>query len=178
MWSSDRLTAASGLKVPMETRHPTKLDRLMHAVAEHHPLRATVELAINDFRVRIESNSEELILRLREYFRQHLTKIKDCDLMLVAIEASAPELGLPFKKRQRDPAAASGVTSGVTSGVIGRKEEYADVDGGCVVRKGETGLQFLLGPDMTLAVGACVENQRQIINLVNTRYSESVAQRG
>jgi HprK-related kinase B len=145
----------------------------MHAVAEHHPLRATVELAINDFRVRIESNSEELIQRLREYFRQHLThlpRVKDCDLMLVAIEASAPELGLPFKKRQRDPGAASGA--------VGRKEEYADVDGGCVVRKSETGLQFLLGPDMTLAVGACIENQRQIINLVNTRYSERVAQRG
>jgi HprK-related kinase B len=167
------LAAASGLKVRMETRHPTKLDRLMHAVAEHHPLRATVELAINDFRVRIESNSEELILRLREYFRQHLTqhlnKVNDCDLNLVAIESSAPELGLPFKKRQRD--------LGAVPGAAGRREEYADVDGGCVVRKSETGLQFLLGPDMTLAVGACVENQTQIINLVNTRYVERIAQR-
>jgi HprK-related kinase B len=150
----------------MDGRHPTKLDRLMHAVAEHHPLRASVELAINEFRVRIASNSEELIQRLREYFRQYLTKVQDCDLMLVAIEARAPELGLHFESRRSGPVAQ------------GRKEEYADIDGGRVVRKAETGLQFLLGPDMTLAVGACIANQLQIIHLVTSRCADLGAARG
>jgi HprK-related kinase B len=148
--------SADRLRFFMDAQHPTKLDRLMHAVAEHHPLRASVELAINDFRVLIESNSEELIIKLRQYFRGYLAKIQGCDLRLVAIEASAPELGLRFKPRPH------------TVGTPSREEEYADIDGGRVVRRSETGLQFLLGPDMTLAVGACVENQNQLISLVNS----------
>ena len=150
----------------IDDRHPTKLDRLMHAVAEHHPLRASVELAIDEFRVRIASNSEELIGRLRDYYRPNLTELQDCDLMLVAIESRSPELGLRFESRRAD--AVPG----------GRKEEYADIDGGRVVRKAETGLQFLLGSDMTLAVGACAENPLQIAHLVTRRCAELVAQRG
>jgi len=36
-----------------------------------------------------------------------------------------------------------------------------------VVRKVRTGMQFLLGSDVTLAVGECTKNANQIINIVN-----------
>jgi HprK-related kinase B len=142
----------------MDTEHPTKLDRLMHAVAEHHPLRSQLELDLEGLRVRVESNSEEVCAGLARYFRAARVEPERYDVRIIAIEASEPELNLPFIDWERDP------------GKAGRKEQFADIEGGRVVRKVRTGMQFLLGSDVTLAVGACLKNQNQIINLVNTRY--------
>jgi HprK-related kinase B len=40
------------------------------------------------------------------------------------------------------------------------------------------GLAFLLGTDLSLAVGACADNQNQIANLIHARYIERLLQRG
>ena len=79
----------------MESEHPTKLDRLMHAVAEHRPIRAAVELSIEGFGARIESNSVALVEALRAGLREHVAA--QIDLPLVAIEASEPDLGFTFR---------------------------------------------------------------------------------
>lgn len=149
----------------MEMQHPTKLDRLMHAVAEHYPLRAAISFAINDFGVRVESNSPPLIAAMREHFAAQLCEIRVCDMCVVAIQASAPELGFSFQDWSRERTSVS-------------REQYVDIDGGRVVRKPKSGLQFLLGPDISLAVGACAEHPHQLIELVNARYMERLAQRG
>ena len=46
----------------MDLQLPTKMDRLMHAVAEHRPLRAAVRLSIHGVPVLVESSSIALIL--------------------------------------------------------------------------------------------------------------------
>jgi HprK-related kinase B len=142
----------------MITEHPTRLDRLMHAIAEHHPMRARTDLALGELGVLVESNNEALCQSISDYFRSYRTRPHATDLRIVAIEAKEPELNIFFRDWERDP------------GKTGRKEEFADIEGGRVVRKVRTGMQFLIGPDVTLAVGACLRNQNQIINLVNTRY--------
>lgn len=149
----------------MEIQHPTKLDRLMHAVAEHHPLRAAISFAIHDFGVRVEANSPTLIEAMRQHFAQQLCEIRVCDMCVVAIEASSPELGLSFQDWSRDARSPS-------------REQYVDIDGGRVVRKPKSGLQFLLGPDISLAVGECSRHPYQLIELVNARYMERLAQHG
>ncbi len=155
----------------MNNEHPTRLDRLMQVVVEHHPMRGGLALRFDDFRVCVESNSARLLATLTEYFRHYLHTADDevaasFDLRVVAVEAAEPELGLDFSEWPLDP------------GKQGRKEQYADIEGGRVVRKVRTGMQFLLGPDLSLAVGACEKNENQIINLINARYTERLVDAG
>jgi HprK-related kinase B len=155
----------------MISEHPTRLDRLMQVVAEHHPMHAELRLQFDDFHVIVESNCEALIERLQGYFRhyaQHSDDViaREYELRVVAIEAPEPDFGLEFQAWPADPQRP------------GKSEEFANVDGGRVVRQAGKGLQLLLGPDLTLAVGACLRNSQQIINLINARYTERLLDAG
>jgi HprK-related kinase B len=135
----------------METTHPTKLDRLMHAVAEHHPLQAQLEVAIGDQRVKLDSNSPELIAALARSYRRQIASHTDFDLRLVVIEAKEPELGLPFESSLSENRP---------------RDQYVDIEGGRVVRRADSGLQCLIGPDLTLVVGACLANLDDLMDLI------------
>lgn len=147
----------------MQPEHPTKLDRLMHAVAEHHPLQAGTSFAMHGFGVRFESNSAKVVAAIREHFAPYLCELTQSHLSVVAIDSNPPDLGLDFQEWGR---------------CTGHRDEYVDISGGRVVRNPQSGLQFLLGPDISLAVGACARHPAPLIELVNARYTEHLVQRG
>ena len=159
------LALCADVSMASDGNHPSKLDRLMHAVAEHHRLRASLGFALNEHRVCVASNSEELIRRMREHFGEAISSAQAYDLMFVAIEGKEPELGLPFRTQRVEPRPDSRSDLHRHS----HSDEVADIDGGRVVREADTGLQFLLGSDMTLAVGACLEHRQQIIQHLRRR---------
>lgn len=134
------------------------IDKMIEALRAPYPIVARLDLSFDALRVCVQSNSQKLIDRLSDYFRRYLSTEQPPDLLVIALDAPEPELSLPFAEWERDP------------GKVGRKEQYADVEGGRVVRKVRTGMQFLLGRNVTLAIGRCLENDNQIINLINTRY--------
>ena len=58
------------------------------------------------------------------------------------------------------------------------KEEFLELDGGRLVRKRLTGMYFLFGQDVNLAVGPCVENDNQVVNFINNRLIQWELDRG
>ena len=153
----------------MQPEHPTKLDRQMHAVAEHHLLQAGTSFSIHGFGVRFESNSAKVVAAIREHFAPYLCEPPQTHLSVVAIDSNPPDLGLDFQEWGREPRCV---------GHRGHRDEYVDISGGRVVRNPQSGLQFLLGPDISLAVGACARHPAPLIELVNARYTEHLVQRG
>lgn len=131
----------------------------MQTVAEHHLLRGKVDVTLSGFHVRIESNSTPLLRQLEAHFHDHVDHDRQdaqpSDLWIVALATSAVDLGLHYKPLQAAAPRAS------------CSDEYADIDGGRVVHKVGTGVQFLLGPDVTMAVGPCDKHKELIIDLVD-----------
>jgi len=119
-----------------------------------------VFLAMGDCRFCVETNSETLARELTAYFAPFLCSPRNADISITALQAPAPELDLPFKVKQPDP------------GKTRIKEEWADIPGGRVVRKRLTGLHFIFGEGLNLAVGDCETNPNQIVNFVNNRFIE------
>jgi len=143
--------------MPESARKPTVRSLAARILAEHDPSFG-LHLTVGPWHVRIESNSADLVDRLREYFRHFDDRPVEPDLVISAIEMPAPEFGLAFEDWKRDP------------GKVGRKDTYADLDDGRVCRKVRTGMQFLMADDLRLAVGPCLANDNQVINFVNSQY--------
>jgi HprK-related kinase B len=79
------------------------------------------------------------------------------DLVFWAGQTQPPELKLAFSPWLREV------------GKRGLKEEFVDVPGGRVVRKVRTGMQFLVGNGVNVAIGDCVTNYNQVVNFVNSQ---------
>jgi HprK-related kinase B len=136
----------------------SELGAIAAGLLEAHPVRHAVELQVGAWRCRISTNSEPLAESLRAYFRPWTPDAPGApDLEVQAVQMPQPDLGLSFTDWMREP------------GKTGRKEEFADIPGGRVVRKVRTGMQFLLGPGIKLAFGPCERNDNQVINFVNTQ---------
>ena len=148
------------------TAKPT-LAELAGPLLEAMPAREIVALDLGDCRIEIATNHPPLAERLRHYFR-HVTVDRGAaaDIRVVALECPAPDFGLAFTDWPRDP------------GKVGRKDAFADVGGGRVCHKVRTGMQFLFGGGLRLAVGPCLENDNQVINFVNAQYSSWLLDRG
>ncbi len=117
-----------------------------------------VGLQLDDFAVTVRSNSAALAARLRDYFREWVVDPTPHAVQLVALQSAEPDLGLEWTDWRRDP------------GKVGRKEAFCDVDGGRVILKVRTGMQFLIGREVHLGVGDCEANDNQIINFVIAQY--------
>ena len=126
-----------------------------------------LDLAFGEFGVRVFSNAKPLLHRLDRYYQAFLSPARPTpDLVIHAIERPAARLPLAFREWPREP------------GKRGRKEEWADVEGGRVVRKIRTGMQFLIGPEYRVAFGPCQANDNQIVNFINTQYINHHVHRG
>ena len=77
-------------------------------------------------------------------------------------------LALPFEFRTKAP----------EPGKAKVKEEWADVDGGRVVRKRLTGMVMAFGGGEHLVAGPCLENPNQVVNFLNNRYIERKLDQG
>ena len=117
-------------------------------------------------RLRVRSNSTELIRQLTRYFHHIVTDPGDTDIDIVAIERDEPQLGIDFIDWKREP------------GKSGRKDSYADFPGARLVRKVRTGMVFLQSREQQVAAGACMQHDNQVINFINAQYMNWLQQRG
>jgi HprK-related kinase B len=88
------------------------------------------------------------------------------DIRITALEAPPPAIPADFTIKEPDP------------GKNKIKEEYADIEGGRMVRKRLTGMLFIFGEGDNLAVGSCAANDNQVVNFVNNRFIEWKLNRG
>ncbi|MDO9632959.1 MAG: HprK-related kinase B [Humidesulfovibrio sp.] len=123
-------------------------------------------LDLGDCRLSVRSNSTELLSELDSYFGAFVAGPGPVDLSLTALEAASPGIPMDLVVREPEP------------GKDKIKEEYADLPGGRLVRKKLTGMVFLFGQGVNLAVGPCGENPNQVVNFVNNRYIEHKLNRG
>lgn len=137
-------------------------NEFIHESEPEHELR--VDFA--GYGVLVRTNSTKLIELLDEYYREFPGNEKEPDATIIALERSAPDLGLEYAVKQPDP------------GKKKIKEEYLEIEGGRIVRKRITGMHFLFGGEIHLAVGPCVDNYNQIINFMNNRHIQHVLQEG
>lgn len=122
---------------------------------------ARVDLQFDAFAIRIRSNSSELVDFLRHYYRPFVVERETGEpLEIMAVEADPLSLPLDLRPHHRDDPSKK------------IKEEYCDLVGGRVIRKQKTGMVFLLGSGLQIAVGPCEENTNQVINFINNRYLE------
>ena len=105
----------------------------------------------------VRSNLAELIDRLRDYYEDFVSPESAPTVTVNVIEAAVPALDCTFTEQPRSP--------GKT-----RKEEFCDARDGRIVRKARTGMVFMFGPQMQLAIGPCADNLNQVINFINNRH--------
>jgi len=117
-------------------------------------------LDLGDCRIEVRSNSQPLLAELDAYFGGFVAGPGPVHVTLTALEAPEAAIPLELIAKQPDP------------GKERIKEEYVDVPGGRLVRKRLTGMVFLFGHGLNLAVGPCGKNPNQVVNFVNNRYIE------
>lgn len=135
-------------------------------LCERYPTSHSLHFAVGDCRIQLDTNSAALKDTLTDYFRHVIAEPGTADFRLVALEAPEPDFGVDLADWPRDP------------GKVGKKEAFADLPGGRLIHKVRTGMQFLLLSDRVVAVGACVDNANQVINLVNSQYLSWLVRRG
>ena len=113
----------------------------------------------------VRSNSAELLQLLRRYFA-HAAGTGPADVEILAVEGEQVDLGLPFTDWKREP------------GKSGRKDAYHDLVDGRLIQKVRTGMVFLQNAAHRIACGPCQENSSQLINFINTQFSNWLQRRG
>ena len=116
--------------------------------------------------LRLRSNSEALLADLADYFSHVAGDAKTPDIDILAIERDAPELDIDFIDWKREP------------GKTGRKDSYADLPGGRLLRKVRTGMVFLQSERHRIAAGPCLKYNNQVINFINSQYMNWLQNRG
>jgi len=116
--------------------------------------------------LRVRSNSAELLAGLAGYFSHVASDATTPDMDIIAIERDAPELDIDFIDWKRE------------TGKTGRKDSYADLPGGRLVRKVRTGMVFLQSARHRIAAGPCRKYDNQLINFINSQYMNWLQNRG
>ena len=127
-------------------------------------------LGLEDCTLALCSNSSALIEELREYFGAYVVDEGVADIEVIAVERPALDieeaLDVRFVDWAREP------------GKQGRKDAYADLTDGRLVRKVRTGLLFLQRDGLVIAAGPCRQHPNQVINFVNAQYMNRLQQQG
>lgn len=134
-----------------------------------------VRLALGGVTFVLRSNSRELTAEVERYFacfedpsgtpsRREVTLDA---YQRAALDPQDPPLrGLGLTDWPREP------------GKTHRKEEFANLDRGRLVRKVRTGMVFVVGKNVRVAVGPCLDHLNQIVNFLNFQYLNDALQRG
>jgi HprK-related kinase B len=132
---------------------------LVAQLLEAHPPSLGLWLDIGGFTIWVRSNSAPLIDTLSRYFADLIVAAQpEAGISIAAIEAPPPRYPLELRDWPRE------------LGKIGKKERYADAIDGRIVYKARTEMQFLLSPEMLVAVGPCLANPNQVINFIISQY--------
>lgn len=134
-----------------------------------HPITGELRLRLGHCVIEVTTNQSALHRQLRHYFRHYLDRVEPSatpDFRISALDMPEPNLGVEYSDWPRD------------AGKQGRKDTYCDLPEGRLVRKFRTGMQFILLADRALAVGPCLANSNQVINLVNSQYQSWMVRRG
>ena len=118
----------------------------------------SLDLDLNGVTLRIRTNHLPLLEQLERYFAHVTPGSSDPDIEIFALEREALDTGLPFVDWARE------------AGKSGRKDSYADLSGGRVVRKIRTGMLFLQSESIRMAVGPCLQYDNQVINFICSQY--------
>ena len=131
----------------------------------------TADFLFERCRIRMHTNSAELVRYLRSYFEPFLAedaaRTEPIDITMHAVEG--------------EPLDTDAIELGVHPPESGKhrvKEEYVDLDGGRLVRKRLTGMVFLFNEEVSIASGKCLDNANQIVNFINNRFIEWSVKRG
>ncbi|MFW5653454.1 MAG: HprK-related kinase B [Planctomycetota bacterium] len=138
-------------------------------------------------RIRVQSNSSDLIVYLNDYFRPfrdpassdstaagssaassqvRIGTPEDVDIEIIAVEGEPLDVrSLPLAEHPPEP------------GKTRIKEAWTDLDRGRVVRKQLTGMVFLFDGQVSIASGRCLENANQVVNFINNRFIQWSVQR-
>jgi HprK-related kinase B len=119
-------------------------------------------LGLADCRLRIRSNSPELIHQLADYFDFVRSDDDIADIEVIAIDSAVLDTGIDFIDWAREP------------GKTGRKDAYHDLPGARLVYKVRTGMLFLQSETLRIAAGPCRQYDNQVINFINSQYMNSV----
>jgi HprK-related kinase B len=138
----------------------TTLRGLVHHLSAGVATPHQVCLSMGDCRFRVMTNSGNLAQELTRYFAPFLNLGSEADISITALQGEVPDLGLIFQVKEPDP------------GKTKIKEEWADIEGGRVIRKRLTGMHFFFGNGENLAVGDCEANPNQVVNFINNRFIE------
>jgi HprK-related kinase B len=136
----------------------TTIATLSSQVRKGHSIVDGLDLRFGQCRLRLDTNSAELVRVLELYFKPFLDDEGIVDIQLTALEMTPPELGLEFTDWVRDP------------GKVGRKDSFIDLVDGRVCRKVRTGMQYLLSDKESMVFGECLKNDNQVINFLISLY--------
>ncbi len=141
---------------------PTSVRAFAEALRQRYPTVDSLGLRLADLDVIVRSNDQAHIDELRAYFGAFVVDDPAADAIeIFALQGDEPELGdLELTVRPPEP------------GKTSIKEAYADLEDGRIIRKLKTGVLFLTGGGVHLAVGPCRKHPNQIVNFVNNRFIE------
>jgi len=134
------------------------IETLVSEIRQKWPASERLYLKFSDKVLKVESNSPILHAGLCKYFSGFVVDEAPHALTITAHEAPEPDLAVKFTIKKPD------------AGKVKIKEEYADIQGGRIVRKRLTGMNFIFGGGLHLAIGPCIENTNQVINFINNRF--------
>lgn len=167
----------------MEGRHPDRVERWAALIRGDKDGEAPKELALTETlhlvfqgpnfgscRVSLETNSAELVKKLRHYFKDFVSvkggEGDEPDILVECVEREVPLLDVAFKLKPLAP------------GKTKLKEEYVDLPNGRLVRKRLTGMVFVFGAETNVGCGPCERNDNQVINFINNRFIEWILKKG
>ena len=139
---------------------------IQYRVSRHLPTAHEVHLALGRCHLKIKTNSKELCDGLEAYFQEFLWGEPEVQMEICLHEI--PEVTTSHSLAAKDP----------EPGKRGIKEAWLDFSDGRMVKKLRTGLFFLFGYGVNLAVGPCCKHFSQVVNFINSRCMEAPLGRG
>jgi len=139
-------------------------NHIVEQLRESYPAEYKLNLRFGDCRIEVAVSEKAIADGLKAYFKPFEDVSGKADILITVHETSAEKLNFfdefDFHIKEPDP------------GKSKIKEEYVDFPQYRIVRKRLTGMVFIFGRDIHLAVGPCLGNLNQVVNFVNNRYIE------
>ncbi|MBD3380865.1 MAG: HprK-related kinase B [candidate division Zixibacteria bacterium] len=142
------------------------LAELSESILSRYELEHSLNLDFGGCRIMVKSNNSNLNHNLKAYYRSFLCDQNYYDILINAVYSQSPGINLDFSVKQPDP------------GKTRIKEEFVDLRDGRIVRKRLTGMVFLFGGSINLAIGPCDLNVNQVVNFINNRFIQWLLNRG
>ncbi len=164
------MTHATGSEGPI-----TSVREFAAELIRRHPPSGGLRLHLAEIEVGLRSNDKPHLRELEAYFGELVVDAaadreagkSGTSVEITVLEAPALELpGLHLTVRQPEP------------GKTSIKEAYIDLADGRIIRKLKTGVVFLVGEGVHLAIGPCRRHPNQIVNFVNNRFIERRMRQG